>query len=213
MTLDTHRIKNAPLKKNQRANMSDFIFTIPNNLDPEFCQHCIEKFESDPNVATGKVGAQYELDTNTKVSDDLGLSKTGRWKEEDKIFYTCLQRGIEAWGEHYFGNNSGYFWTVPDCIDTGYQIQRTKPGGFYDWHIDHNLEKNNGTRIATFIWYLNDIKEDGYTEFCDGTKIQPECGKLLIFPSTWTYSHRGYPPKNETKYIVTGWLYDNYFAD
>ena len=86
-----------------------------------------------------------------------------------------------------------------DGNDTGYQIQRTRPGDFYDWHHD-----SIGPRILTFIWYLNDIKNAGYTEFLDGTKIQPETGKFMIFPATWNYMHRGVSPKDETKYICKG---------
>ena len=26
-----------------------------------------------------------------------------------------------------------------------------------------------------------------------------------MFPSTWTYVHRGVPPINGSKYIITGW--------
>lgn len=210
MVLDIHKIKNAPLKKNQRSTMSDFIFTIPNNLDRDFCQHCIEKFEKDPNVSTGWVGADRHIDRETKSSDDLHISRNPNWKDEDKIFYTSLQKGLEKWGESYTGPSSGHFWCLPSGQDGGYQIQRTQPGEFYNWHMDWNIEEGLGGRILTFIWYLNDIKEDGYTEFCDGTKIQPECGKLLIFPATWTFGHRGFPPKNETKYITTGWFYDQF---
>ena len=55
--------------------------------------------------------------------------------------------------------------------------------------------------------YLNDVIEDGYTEFEFGLKVQPRVGKILLFPATWQYLHRGYPPKSETKYLCTGWLY------
>jgi hypothetical protein len=68
-------------------------------------------------------------------------------------------------------------------------------------------DNQHGSRALTFIWYLNDVTDDGYTEFIDGTRIQPETGKLLIFPATWTYLHRGVSPKTETKYICTGWIY------
>ena len=85
--------------------------------------------------------------------------------------------------------------------DTGYQIQETKPGGFYTWHHDQI-----GSRTLTFIWYLNNIVEDGYTEFNTGLKIQPEMGKIVIFPGLWPWVHRGYPPKSENKYICTGWI-------
>jgi hypothetical protein len=31
-------------------------------------------------------------------------------------------------------------------------------------------------------------------------------GKLILFPSTWTYLHRGVSPLFKDKYISTGWL-------
>ena len=64
------------------------------------------------------------------------------------------------------------------------------------------------TRIFTFMWYLNTIKEEdeGYTEFADGTRLQPERGTLVMFPATWTFLHRGFPPKVR-KYICNGWIF------
>ena len=58
------------------------------------------------------------------------------------------------------------------------------------------------------MWYLNTIeeKDDGYTEFIDGTKIQPVVGRLIFFPATWTFLHRGYPPKVK-KYLCNGWMH------
>ena len=61
--------------------------------------------------------------------------------------------------------------------------------------------------LRYIIWYLNDVKDGGYTEFIDGTRIQPEAGKLIIFPSTWDFLHRGVSPKTETKYLCTGWVH------
>jgi hypothetical protein len=206
------KTKNAPLEEKQQFASSDFILTYPNNLDRDFCEHCIEKFENDPDVAPGSIGTKWIVDQTIKTSDDLFIS-TNNWKDEDKVFYTALNKGLDDWCDRFCHPESGYFWSMPPFVDRGYQIQRTKPGGYYHWHTDYNLEKEFGVRLLTFIWYLNDIKEDGYTEFIDGTKIQPECGKLLLFPATWTYLHRGFPPKTETKYIVTGWLYDKTFNE
>ena len=85
--------------------------------------------------------------------------------------------------------------------DTGYHIQETVPGAGYVWHHD-----SMDNRLLSIIWYLNDIHEDGYTEFFTGLKIQPEVGKIIMFPALWPWIHRGYPPKSETKYICTGWI-------
>ncbi len=60
---------------------------------------------------------------------------------------------------------------------------------------------------GTVITILDE--DDGYTEFLDGTKIQPKVGRFLLFPSCWTFYHRGFPPKKD-KYICTGWIYQNF---
>ena len=89
----------------------------------------------------------------------------------------------------------------------GFNMQRTNPGEFYHWHCDEDQLHNKWARSITYIFYLNDIHNDGYTEFYNGLKIQPRQGHCLIFPATWSFVHRGYPPKDETKYIITGWIY------
>jgi hypothetical protein len=64
------------------------------------------------------------------------------------------------------------------------------------------------SRLLTFIWYLNTVENGGETEFFNGRiKIKPEKGKLLLFPSTWTYNHKGNIPISSDKYIVTGWVW------
>ena len=51
-----------------------------------------------------------------------------------------------------------------------------------------------------------ELYNEGYTEFFDGTRLQPECGSLVFFPATWTYVHRGKRPK-VCKYLCNGWIY------
>lgn len=179
----------------------DLIYIKHNELSKDFCNHCIEKFLIDDNIIEGQV-SRGRIDKTVKTSHDLRISEFEHWKEEDNIFKENLSKNIQ---EYVNTKNEVYklYWYLEDSHDTGYQIQQTMPGGFYIWHNDSIY----GTkRFLTFIWYLNDIKIDGYTEFIDGTKIQPEAGKIVLFPSTWNYVHRGYPPKEETKYICTGWV-------
>ena len=37
-------------------------------------------------------------------------------------------------------------------------------------------------------------------------KINPERGKLILFPPFWTHEHRGVTLKEGTKYIATTWI-------
>ena len=179
-------------------NTDDYIYVAENKLDKDFCKHCIQKFNKDQNRYQGVVGDGVNLEV--KQSIDLTISDYDNWVEEDNIFYKSFKDTLESyqeWLSHPFPD---------DCFrgrieDTGYQIQETKPGEFYTWHQD-----GMDCRMLTIIWYLNDIDEDGYTEFYTGLKIQPKMGKILMFPALWPWIHRGYPPKYETKYICTGWI-------
>ena len=189
-----------------KYTFSDFITIYHNVLSEEFCINCIEKFKNDDNKYQGITGGGVDL--YTKKSTDLVISGSQKWKREDKIFCDSLTRYLIQYCERHKSLNLQNY--CPKWEDAGYQIQETKPGEFYTWHDDFipgNLDSGWSPRYFTVIWYLNDVYEDGYTEFIDGTKIQPETGKMIIFPATWTYNHRGYPHKSETKYICTTWVH------
>ena len=197
------------------VTLSDFIYIIPNALDPDFCKRVIEKFDNDSRSAPGMVGTNESkrLDIDIKDSLDLNISGLPEWKEEDQVFFDCLTSHLYPYNNEQCWLPEGYSghpWDNPS--DSGYQIQKTSPKSGYVWHHDGqsgSYVREKGIRWATYIWYLNDVKEDGYTEFVDGTKIQPETGKFVLFPSVWPFIHRGYPPKSETKYIVTGWMHSS----
>ena len=190
----------------------------PNALSPELCEYIINKFNTDTDHQhQGTLGLNV-VNTDIKQSIDLYINE---WSDEDEewndiknIFYDCLQHYFPQYINHLKSLHHGFSpFVTTNIMDTGYQIQQTKPGEFYDWHNDNNIVEyfiNNHDvhRHLTYIWYLNTIPEedDGYTEFVDGTRVQPEVGKLLFFPATWTYYHRGVAPQNITKYICTGWL-------
>ena len=74
----------------------------------------------------------------------------------------------------------------------------------------HTERNSIGQMHRVFAWmtYLNDIKSDnGHTYFPHyDLKIRPEEGKTLIWPAEWTHAHTGEILKDETKYIITGWM-------
>ena len=162
---------------------------------------------------------------NIKQSDDLKLEGDNRWTEDNNVLSKTLQPKILEYLEYTENAISlphkpiGFVETRPQAVnlvqhqgalsgtvtDTGFQIQRTKPHHGYGWHTDFWVDKQIGIRIITFIFYLNTVRE-GWTQFWNGDQIQPQKGRLLLFPSTATYYHQGYPPL-DTKYIITGWLH------
>ena len=175
------------------------IVAFPKQLTKKFCDKVIEKFLADDHIVPGHTFAGLMPDV--KQSDDLMISDLEHWAAEDRVFSTALSNGLFKYFKHISKNRINYTHNYP-LFDTGYQIQRTCPGGFYEWHPD-----SSDSRYITFIFYLNDVKKGGYTEFIDGTRIQPKAGTLLFFPASFTYVHRGVAPVDQEKFIVTGWLH------
>lgn len=185
------------------------IFCLDNQLSPLFCEHLIKKFEDDDLKHGGVTGSGFN--NTIKQSTDLCISNGDTaqdWKAEDAEVSLALSNMLRKHNmhieKHFPGcqNNGNMF-------DTGHQIQRTTPGGFYDWHSDAY-----DSRQFTYIFYLNDVKGGGgYTEFCDGTRIQARAGRALIFPATVQFYHRGVAPKKDLKYILTGWVYTPFSGD
>ena len=205
--------------------MSNFLFELPNNLPNDFCKMVIEEFENedDSRKELGSIGLASKKDDKIKTSLDFAIPRREivsknqdlQWQMIDQFLMKKLTEGLKMYAEHIkntFPHLPSKLWEIflTNLHDhMGYQVQRTDPNGFFSWHNDFYAEKEVGTRIITFIWYLNTLEpeQEGCTEFIDGTIIKPEAGKLLIFPSTWTNIHRGCVLKSGQKYIVTGWLY------
>ena len=195
----------------------ELIWVKKNSLDESFCEGMMKKFDIDPNRETGKVDQNNpRVDNTLKITMDMGITWQPEWAEEDKVLFDALQIALDNYEEHL--ENLSYKmcdekgWKMHpshtyNIKDTGYKIQKYEPNGFYHWHHDWCIHKG-WTRIYTYIWYLNTIdeKDGGWTEFIDGTRVQPECGNILFFPATWTYIHRGTETK-VPKYIVNGWIY------
>ena len=190
----------------KKTKFTDFIYVERDALPKSFCNNVIEKFEQDDRKRQGQVGGGVQLDI--KRSSDLSISELDDWKSYDQAFFKSLNGGLKKYirflPEEYMKHRA----LSELGNDTGYQIQRTQPNDYYIWHHDQTT-----TRLVTFIWYLNDVKDGGYTEFIDGTRIQPEAGKLIIFPATWDFLHRGVSPKTETKYLCTGWVHADMMED
>jgi len=186
----------------------ELIRIYKNNLSREFCDEIIDMFEEGETLGETHLGITFRgLDPTIKESTDLAISGDGqiRWKEIDTKLYEALQEPVSQYLSEVVGEWGCFY--GEDTYDTGYQIQRTKPGTIgYIAHNDSSIE-GEYRRIVTYIWYLNDVEEDGETEFIDRMKVKPEAGKLVLFPATWTFPHRGIPPKTGLKYICTGWVY------
>ena len=190
-----------------------YIWQVPNSLTYEFCDELIEKFEEDPagKKYKGIVGDGPAPDL--KETYDLVIDNTPLWKNEDTFIAAKVGNIVREYFKHVRASvpNVDTLNGIFNVCDSGYHIQKYEPNkGFYTWHNDFQFQEDNGSRILTFIWYLNTVDKGGETEFTNGMKIKAEKGKLLMFPATWTYTHRGCMPYSNEKYILTGWIYNGW---
>jgi hypothetical protein len=88
-----------------------------------------------------------------------------------------------------------------------YKVQKTLPAeGYHVWHCEVD-GYDRARRLSAYILYLNDVEKGGETEFLYQSKrIEARTGRLVIFPAGYMHVHRGNPPLEGTKYILTGWL-------
>jgi hypothetical protein len=92
------------------------------------------------------------------------------------------------------------------------QVQRyvQGSGGYPHWHsevypLDASCEPLH--RVLAFQFYLNDVAEGGETEFFyQERKVASKAGRMVIFPSGFTHTHRGNVPRSSDKYIITSWV-------
>ena len=178
-----------------------FIYEWRNALDEDVCKRMIDQFEElKEDQCPGAVGLG-DIRPELKRSTDLYLNGEPHWQWADEILYESLQDCLQELGKiHYIFEEAG-------LEDTGYQIQRSLPGEFYHWHKD--LNRHSRKRTLVFIWYLNDmpVLYGGATEFKhQKIAIQPEVGKLVVFPPFWTHVHRACEVFDGVKYICTGWI-------
>jgi len=91
---------------------------------------------------------------------------------------------------------------------THLKIQKTLPTqGYHVWHLEHGCGRENSQRALVFTIYLNSIEEGGETEFLhQSIRAKPVKGRCVIWPAAFPYVHRGNPPLQGEKYIMTSWL-------
>jgi len=187
--------------------MERYILEIDDVLPRDFCEDVISRFEIDERKTMGST--INGVNEKVKKSVDLGIVLFPKeWDDVLDKVGNCVNSAIDKYKEHLIENaldrNGAIGKTINDCTIGLPQIQKTEKNGFYGWHHDGHLN-----RIFTYIFYLNDVEEGtgGTTEFLCGKIVQPKAGKLVIFPATLTYIHRGTKLKEGVKYIMTNFIY------
>ena len=199
MTEDQENQQESPL-----GSYDDFIGLYENALPVELCTGIMKEFDyyhGTKSVYCEDTQFQNSIAGRYDYAVEL-CNITGRMnglveRDVNEILFKCFDEYIHQYGHLKEGK---YYSTTQ-------KVQKTPAGGGYHvWH-DENNSIEHCTRSMVWMFYLNDDFKGGETEFLYYHKrIQPEQGKLLIWPAGLTHAHRGGLVLEGIKYVITGWF-------
>lgn len=169
-------------------------------LPEEVINNLLDKFKEGIKTDLGHTGfSGGKIRTEIKDSYDIGLSPH-IFDAPFGDYRDYLQKCLEDYCNIFEHSNKVRHFDICENIN----LQYYKPGGgFKKWHFENS---GMGKRVLVFMTYLNDLSDEGGTEFLyQNLKIKPQKGLTLIWPAGWTHTHRGIVSKTQTKYIATGW--------
>lgn len=189
------------------AFYKDFIGVYDDCFSPEWCDEVISWFNSCEGLSLTRqerdgVDPLQKQDKSITIPHDTYLwEKTG--STHHSYFTECFfSQIIPEYSKHNPLLNS-----FPTYYIKSIKIQKTNPSeGYHVWHCEQG-NVTTESRFATWTLYLNDDFDAGETEFLHQQyRLKPKKGSVCVFPAGYTHVHRGNPPINGSKYILTGWL-------
>ena len=175
-----------------------------------------------PDVECDKAIAYYEnLNSLNKTFDRLQLENSPITEKADKA--VTLLEDVHTWFQQFepllvnfdmalrhYQDATGILkaYGIESLKYTDLKIQKTLPTqGYHVWHVEHNPIQDCPRRALVFTIYLNDVENGGETEFLhQSIRVKPVKGRCVIWPAAFPYVHRGNPPLQGKKYIMTSWL-------
>lgn len=195
--------------------MDPYIYINKHSLSPELCKDIIDIYEKTQNKhkATTLGGVNENVLKAMQCSIDNITDK--EWPVIHDFLKSELERNLKRYMktlDAQIGDGKTYQHLNGQIRYVGFHINKYEHEneGKYVYHTDGSLcirEGSDMRRRITFIWYLNEVVEGGETEMKGNMRIKPESGKLLLFPSTWTYPHSSLKTISNDKYVIIGWLY------
>lgn len=194
----------------------DLVLELPNFVPESLCKKMVEFFESTPNKQAGTVLYAGKQSVIPELKNSIECCICEKCMPEAEHEYLEVRKFIEhaihlyelqLKNEYEYKQTKHTFEAILTCgiYADNMMIQKQPRGGKYAWHFDHS----SGDHIAMMMIYLNTLEPDegGCTEFSNGRKVRPECGKVVIWPATWAYPHCGNEVKGDSKYTIVTSLY------
>tara|TARA_Y100001972_G_C7517948_1_gene261404 strand:+ start:133 stop:711 length:579 start_codon:yes stop_codon:yes gene_type:complete len=179
---------------------TDLIRRYSGAFTKENCEKIIEgiKFFEDNHLLFYDKGRLTREDHKTiNITHDYNFSASSRLADEIlPKFKPCVDEYLQAFqvlGQRKFLLHDIKLKQIP------------AGGGFHAWHYETGALEVAARQFVVQL-YLNDDFDGGETEFLyQQRREEAVAGDVIIFPASFTHTHRGNPPLGGTKYIATSW--------
>jgi hypothetical protein len=182
-----------------------FIEEYPGLIAPALCEQIIARFEAHP-ARKPSVASAAGRPTITPGRSGTSLAcDTPDWQDVVTALIPALHQSLGAYAKKFRAVQMLIDGELLSC--TAPIIERVDPGQGFAWHYDQTSHSRE--RVIAGLLYLRTIAAGGSTEFREQARtIQPEAGKIALFPPYWTHLHRGVTPTSEAKYVMSFfWIY------
>lgn len=191
-----------------KDDVRDFIGVFENAVSDKWCDSVIDFYNFLENSSPLKIKNRQiheHSPPTTKKNSFVFMQNHTQNPNVNKLYTQFLKEYLFQSFTKYLDR---YYTIFKDTLGSpkDIKIQKTLPEeGYHLWHYE--IVPGTENRFLVYMVYLNDVEEGGETEFLyQKRRIKPKKGTILIFPATFTHTHRGNPPLSGEKYAITGWV-------
>ena len=186
-------------KREEQQPMNDrSIYQVENAFTQDLCERIIAQADTVRLLDDGPVQHNRELN---RLEDCISLFDNPNMTDLVEPIEQQLQPHWEAYQELF---------PVLKLAQFDHKLLKynhaPRYGGIQFWHCEQRSGAEHvASRAAVWMVYLNDVELGGETEFLyQQLRIQAKEGRLVIFPATYTHTHRSAPVWDERKDVITG---------
>lgn len=177
------------------------IAVFENAVPEDVCNNVIEHYE-EMSKLNNTFSRRSQLVSDTQLfHTEINTIRLSLGLDHLRPFLHTFWQCWQEYADYY-----GVLNTEAELAIRNIKTQKTLPSeGFHQWHWESD-SLEHASRVSAFALYLNTVK-GGETEFLKQQKRIPAVqGSILIFPGSYTHAHRGNPPLDKPKYLLTGWV-------
>ena len=185
-----------------KIKLEQFIGTFPNAINDGLCFEFVKWFDAVSNQGLTMYSSEHDHSPINRQDEVIhipsGLTSSYFPTTLCKQLWSNIGECLKIYATEYG--------ITQHMTSSVFKIHRVQPsGGYHIWHHEHDFE--NSLRVLAWHLTIESPKSGGDTQFLyQSMKIEPEVGKLLLWPAGFTHKHRGNPPLEGQKTYITGWF-------